>query len=48
MRGAGCTINDLWDFDKQVSHLLAPIITNLLTAQVARTVFRPLANGDII
>ena len=48
MRGAGCTINDLWDrdFDKQVSHLSSHH-HQLLTAQVARTVFRPLANGDI-
>ena len=47
MRGAGCTINDLWDrdFDKQVSHLSSHH-HQLLTAQVARTVFRPLANGS--
>ena len=33
MRGAGCTINDLWDRD--------------FDSQVARTVERPIANGDI-
>ncbi|MEO9901406.1 4-hydroxybenzoate octaprenyltransferase [Nisaea sp.] len=33
MRGAGCTINDLWDRD--------------FDNQVARTVERPIANGDI-
>ncbi|UUX51970.1 4-hydroxybenzoate octaprenyltransferase [Nisaea acidiphila] len=33
MRGAGCTINDLWDRD--------------FDRQVARTVERPIANGDL-
>ena len=48
MRGAGCTINDLWDrdIDKQVRFsFLFPIA--LISVQVARTVHRPLANGDI-
>ena len=49
MRGAGCTINDLWDrdFDKQVSHLSSIPLHYHQAAQVARTVSRPLANGDI-
>lgn len=48
MRGAGCTINDLWDkdFDKQVGHFSFRH-HYLLAVQVARTVSRPLANDDI-
>lgn len=45
MRGAGCTINDLWDrnLDKQVSRNGC----ELLTEKVERTAMRPLAAGDL-
>ena len=44
MRGAGCTVNDLWDrnLDKRVSFHRCRILI-----QVERTAMRPLAAGDL-
>jgi 4-hydroxybenzoate polyprenyltransferase len=51
MRGAGCTINDMWDrkLDRAVGGSMSATTTRLLTAFFAaeRTRERPLAKGDI-
>ena len=47
MRGAGCTVNDLWDkdFDAKVT-IFRILLSALHFLQVARTQMRPLARGD--
>jgi 4-hydroxybenzoate polyprenyltransferase len=44
MRGAGCTINDLWD--KDLDNKVTPTEIDKLT-KVSRTKSRPLAAGDL-
>lgn len=52
MRGAGCTINDMWDksLDKSVGQFPYTILHSLPPSEVSvieRTKERPLARGDI-
>lgn len=53
MRGAGCTVNDLWDrnLDKAVGELFHPFVVvsrdKIRFLPAARTKQRPIANGDI-
>ena len=46
MRGAGCTVNDMWDakFDRQVGEFIAEGL-HLIFAE--RTKWRPIAAGDV-
>jgi len=56
MRGAGCTINDMWDrdIDSKVPRCFAficlhicPAMSEAALIQVARTKLRPLASGAV-
>lgn len=56
MRGAGCTINDMWDrdFDKKVRLTCAQTVIRtcvvegpFVFVQVARTATRPIASGEV-
>lgn len=54
MRGAGCTINDMWDkeIDQKVIFMIilfycSNLVFNEAVFQVARTKSRPLANEEL-